>query len=253
MALKRIIPVLQLHEGVLVKTTNFKKPKYIGDPVNTLRIFNELEVDEIAILDIRASLENRKPNLELIKTFCDECFMPLSYGGGITSVEQASEIFSLGYEKIIINTSAFLNPEFVDELAKEYGSQAIVVAMDIKKSLFGKTQKVVFKSATKKSKVPSIEWAKRFQDLGAGELIITNVDNEGTWKGLDIETTLDIASKVDIPVIIHGGASTINDINNSLKDHNISAVGLGNMVVYQGKGLGVLINFPNKDKFEGWE
>lgn len=249
--LKRVIPVLQLHGEELVKTIRYRNPQYIGDPNNTLRIFNELEVDEIAIVDIRATVENRSPNLKLLRTFADECFMPLAYGGGITSVSQAREIFSLGYEKIIVGSVLFKNPQVVRDMVSAFGSQAIVAAVDLRKPLF-RAQVCWIDSAQINTKKTGLEWAKMAVDLGVGELLITNVDREGTWKGLDLEAAEKIANSVSIPVIVQGGAKGVEDINLALGKDCFSAIGLGNMVIYQGPDLGVLVNFPNKKLFGAW-
>ncbi|MGZ5218806.1 MAG: AglZ/HisF2 family acetamidino modification protein [Chitinophagaceae bacterium] len=245
----RIIPCLQLVEESLVKTVKFSSPGYIGDPVNTVRIFNELEVDELAFIDIRASVENRKPNFEILHQISDECFMPLSYGGGINHLDIAKEIFSMGFEKVILNSASFKTPKLITEIAKIYGSQAVVISIDVKKSFLGKYE-VFSSSGTVNQKLKPVEWMLRVEELGAGEILLTSIDREGSWKGFDIELVKQVAEAASIPVIAHGGASSIEDIGTVVKEGKASAVALGSMVVYQQKGMGVLVNFPDKEKLE---
>lgn len=241
----RIIPALLLNEESLVKTIKFKNPKYIGDPVNTVKIFNELEVDELTILDIGVAEMRSLPNISLLEKIASECFMPLSYGGGINSVSQAKELFSLGFEKIIINTAAVENPNLINELANCFGSQSVIVSVDIKKSFFGKTS-VWTRSGTKNAKINPIDWCLEMEKKGAGEILLTSIDQEGTWEGFSNDLIKEIASSVHIPLIAHGGAGSVNHIEKTLKACGASAVALGSMVVYQQKDMGVLVNFPDK-------
>ena len=175
----RIIPCLQLIGDALVKTVKFRNSKYIGDPINTVRIFNELEVDELCFLDIRASLENRKPNLEILKSISNECFMPLAYGGGVRDLDTAKKIFSIGFEKIVINSAAVDNPKLVSSIASYSGSQSVVGSIDVKKDFFGRYA-VFSMNGSKRLSVPPGEYAKRLEELGAGELLITSIDRDGT-------------------------------------------------------------------------
>ena len=241
----RIIPCLLLHNECLVKTVQFKKFNYIGDPANTFMIFNEIEVDELAFLDITASRENRGPNLKILQEIADECFMPLSYGGGIRSVQTAEHIFSIGFEKIILNTYPFEDVTIITELSKAFGSQSIIVAIDVKRNFFGKYQVCSHSGIVNRKRDP-VEWAKAIEDQGAGEILLTSIDREGTWKGFDIELTARVAQAVSIPVIAHGGAGSVRHIGEAVKQGLASAVALGSMVVYQGKDLGVLVNFPDR-------
>ena len=245
----RIIPCLLLKDDSLVKTVNFKKPAYIGDPVNTARIFNELEVDELVLLDISATNNNRKPNFKILSELANECFMPLAYGGGINNFEDAKKIFKIGIEKIIINSVAFTNPTIIPELADHFGNQAIVASIDVKRNMFGKYQ-VYSNSGKKNQKVNPVAWAKKLEQLGAGEIILTSINQEGTWKGFDINIIEKISNAVNIPVIANGGASSIEDIGRAVKQGNASAISLGSMVVYQNKGMGVLVNFPDNEKLK---
>ena len=243
----RIIPCLLLKDDSLVKTVNFKKPGYIGDPVNTARIFNELEVDELVLLDISATNNNRKPDFKILAELANECFMPLAYGGGINNFEDAKKIFQIGIEKVVINSIAFSKPAFITELAEHFGNQAIVASIDVKKNMFGKFQ-VYSNSGTKKQKVDPVAWAQELEQLGAGEILLTAIHREGTWMGFDINIIEKISNAVNIPVIANGGASSIEDIGKAVKQGNASAVSLGSMVVYQNKGMGVLVNFPDTEK-----
>jgi cyclase len=243
----RVIPCLQLINESLVKTVKFAKHGYIGDPINTVRIFNELEVDELCFLDIRATTEKRQPNFKILAEIANECFMPLSYGGGVKDAETAKKILSIGFEKIVINTAAYTNPELITEIADYSGNQSVVGSIDIKKNLFGKYQVFTNDGTTKQSKDPLI-WAKELEDLGAGELLLTSMDRDGTWKGYDTELLKRITSSVNIPVIANGGAGNIQHIGEVVQQANVSAVALGSLVVYQAEGLGVLVNFPDKQK-----
>lgn len=238
----RIIPVLLLKNESLVKTKRFGKFTYVGDPANTVRIFNELEVDELLFLDIAASLEKRSPNLKVLSEIADECFMPLGYGGGITCLEDAKAVFDIGFEKIAINTAAE-KPSLISELANHYGSQAVMVSIDVKKSFFGK-QSVRFLSGRRNTNRDPVVWAKELEQQGAGEILLTSIDREGTWDGFDLELVRRVADAVSIPVIAHGGAGTIQHITQVVKECSASAVALGSMVVFQKKGMGVLVNFP---------
>ncbi len=249
MLLTRIIPCLLIKEDSLVKTVNFKKPSYIGDPVNTARIFNELEVDELVLLDITATNDKKRPNFKILEELANECFMPLAYGGGITNFDDAKKIFKIGIEKIIINSVTFTNPSLIPKLTEHFGNQAIVASIDVKKNIFG-TYKVLSNSGKKKQNVDPVSWAKELEILGVGEILLTAIHQEGTWKGFDIRMIEKISNAVNIPVIANGGAASIEDIRKAVKEGYASAVSLGSMVVYQNKDMGVLVNFPDKIKIE---
>lgn len=246
---KRIIPTLLLHDQSLVKTIKFKKFNYIGDPCNTVRIFNELEVDELIICDIRASINDKEPNFKLLSDIASECFVPLSYGGGIHSIDQAKKIFNLGFEKIIINSSLFNNELILPKMSKIFGSQAIICSIDVKKNFLGKNFVFSYSGKVNTKKTP-LNWAKQLEKLGAGEILLTSIDNEGTWNGLDFNLNKSVSNEIGIPVIANGGCASIDDINKNLSNTKISGIGLGNMVVYQKKNMGVLINFPDKSSLK---
>jgi cyclase len=239
----RIIPCLLLRGESLVKTVKFDKFGYIGDPLNTCRIFNELEVDELAFLDITASREKRGPNFIILQEITNECFMPLSYGGGIRDLETAERIFQIGFEKIVLNTVTFENPGFITDLANAFGTQSVIVAIDVRKNLFGRYA-VCSLSGTRKHPQDPVAWAREMESCGAGELLLTAIDREGTWEGFDLEVIRQVTDAVTIPVIAHGGAGSFNDIDRAVHQGRASAVALGSMVVYQKKGYGVLVNFP---------
>lgn len=245
----RIIPCLQLIDDSLVKTVKFGNHGYIGDPINTVRIFNELEVDELCFLDIRATLQSREPNFRILSEIANECFMPLSYGGGVKSVKTAQKILNIGFEKIVINTIAFENPDFITEMSEQVGSQSVIVSIDVKKNLFG-SYSVYIKDGTQKIKMDLVEYAQLIEDKGAGEILLTSMNQEGTWSGYDIDITKQISDAVNIPVIAQGGAGSIHDVVEVVKKGCASAAALGSMVVYQQKGMGVLVNFPFKEKLE---
>lgn len=246
MLLKRLIPCLLLKGNGLVKTINFKNPTYIGDPINTVKIFNEKEVDELVFLDIDATAKNKEPNYKILSEIANECFMPLAYGGGIKTFEQAQKIFNIGIEKVVINSAAYSNPKLITQIAEVYGNQAIIAAIDVKKNFFGKLN-CVSNNATVKQNKNIIDWVKELENAGAGEILITSVDKEGTWEGFDNELIEQVVKATNLPVIAHGGAGKIEDVKRALHQYHADAVALGSMVVYQKKGFGVLINFPSRD------
>jgi cyclase len=245
----RVIPCLQLVENSLVKTVKFDDYSYVGDPINTVRIFNELEVDELCFLDIRASVQKREPNIELLHQIADECFMPLSYGGGVKRFETAKQILSIGFEKIVLNTQAFNDVELVPKVSEHFGSQSVIGSIDVKKNIWGKYQ-VYINDGTEKIALDAIEWAQKLEKLGAGEILITSIDKDGTWSGYDIDIVRKITNAVGVPVIANGGAGSVDHIRDVVKQGGASAVALGSMVVYQKKGMGVLVNFPDKKALE---
>jgi cyclase len=244
----RVIPCLLLKNKALVKTVKFKDPAYIGDPVNTVRIFNEEGVDELVFLDITATPENKKPPLDLIAQIASECFMPFAYGGGIRSVEDMRQIFGLGAEKIIINSNALEDPSLVEKAAEIFGSQSVVVSLDVKKNLLGQ-YRVHTCCGRKATSLDPVEQAVQMEKRGAGEILLTSIDRDGTWSGYDLELVRRVASAVNIPVIACGGAGKVEDFGAAVKA-GASAVAAGSMVVYQGKGFGVLVNFPDRRELD---
>lgn len=245
----RIIPVLLLRDDALVKTVKFSKPAYIGDPINTVRIFNELEVDELVFLDIEATTQSRKPNLSILREIANECFMPLAYGGGLYDFETAKEIFEIGFEKVVLNTACHTHPNVIEQLVQHFGNQAIVASVDVKKNFWGNYD-VFTHSGSKNSKKNPVEWCKQLEAMGVGEILLTSLDKEGTWSGFDIDLTRKVSDAVGIPVIAHGGAGNLEHISQVVHQGKASAVALGSMVVFQKKGMGVLVNFPEKNQLE---
>ncbi|HXG70779.1 MAG TPA: HisA/HisF-related TIM barrel protein [Gemmatimonadaceae bacterium] len=240
----RLIPSLLLHDGSIVKTTKFRSLRYIGDPANTCRIFNELCVDELALLDISATIDGRGPDLPLLKELASECFMPLSYGGGIDSVEVAGRVLELGFEKIIVNTAALRKPQLIEDIAVAFGSQSLVASVDVKRTRWRRQQTCWGASATVDARKKPLEWARRLEDLGAGEILLTRVEREGTWTGLDVGLVRSVTEALSIPVIAQGGAGNISHVREALDHGGASAVAVGSMVVFQKMGAGVLVNFP---------
>lgn len=240
----RIIPVLLVHNKGLVKTVKFKDPKYVGDPLNTVKIFNEKEVDEIMVLDIDASIENRGPNFELIKNLASECRMPFCYGGGVGSVEDAKKIISLGTEKIALSSKAISNPELIKDIANAVGVQSVVVVLDVKKvGLFGKYEVFINNGKTSTKKEP-LELAEKFELLGAGEIVINSIDNDGMMQGYDENLIKKIRNAISIPMTVLGGAGSIDDIKKLIDNYGIIGAAAGSIFVFKGKYKAVLINYP---------
>ncbi|MGR3173265.1 MAG: AglZ/HisF2 family acetamidino modification protein [Candidatus Scalindua sp.] len=245
----RVIPCLLLKDHGLVKTVGFKKSTYVGDPINAIKIFNEKEVDELIFLDITATRENRQPLFNLISEIVSECFMPFCYGGGVKCLKDIQTIFSLGAEKVAINTQAIANPSLIKQASDLYGSQSIVVSMDVKKNMFGKYQ--IFSHLQGKSlKLDPVEFAVQMKEQGAGELLVNSVDKDGTMRGYDVELLNKVASAVTIPVIACGGAGSLEDFSAAVKVGNASAVAAGSMFVFHGKHRAVLINYPTQQELD---
>lgn len=243
----RVIPCLLLRNKGLVKTVKFKDPKYVGDPFNAVRIFNEKEVDELIFLDITASLENRKPNLKLISEIASECFMPFGYGGGVRTVEEAQALFNLGVEKVILNTAAFENPKLVEACARLGGSQSVVVSVDVKKSFFGK-QEVYIRSGTQNTKMDPALYAEQMENAGAGELFLNSIDRDGVMHGYDLPLLRKVADAVRVPVVACGGAGKLEDFSQAVREGHVSAVSAGSMFVFHGKHRAVLITYPSQEE-----
>jgi cyclase len=239
----RAIPVLLINDQDLVKSVKFKNYKYIGDPINAVKIFNEKEVDEICILDISAYKSNKGPNFEQIGEIVSEAFMPLSYGGGIRSVEDAKKLFYIGIEKIIINKEFHHQPALVTEISNIFGIQSVAVSIDYKKNIFGKSNVYIENGKKSIGKTP-LEIAILAEKYGAGEIILNNIDRDGTYTGYDLMTLKEIVSNVKIPIVILGGASNIDDFKNAIKV-GASAVAAGSMFVFQRPNQAVLISYIN--------
>lgn len=247
--MKRIIPVLLIKDGGLYKSVKFKDYKYVGDPINAVKIFNEKEVDEIVILDITATKEKRAPNLNLIKEIAGEAFMPLAYGGGVTTISQVKDILFQGVEKIVFNKSALVNEDLIKETAKRFGSSSTVVSIDTKANLLNKKY-VYSDNGTKNTHLNIIDFAQRMEKLGAGEIFLNSVDRDGTYKGYDIELIKKVSSSVSIPVIACGGAKDEDDLVRAINEGGASASAAGSLFVYKGVHRAVLINYPDWNKIQ---
>jgi len=245
MFLPRIIPVLLLKGKGLVKTVRFKEPKYIGDPINAVKIFNDLKADELIFLDTSASREDRTISVDLVKDIGDEAFMPFGVGGGIKDITQIEQLLKSGAEKVVINTNAVLRPKLIEDAAKIFGSQSIVVSLDAKKSMFGKYVCWI-KGGRDNIKSDPIELAKKAQDLGAGELIINSIDLDGMMTGYDIALVKMISDSVSIPVVACGGAGNLEHLKEAYYIGNAHALAAGSMFVFHGARRAVLINYPSK-------
>jgi len=242
----RLMPCLLIKDGQLVKTERFRNPRYVGDPVNAVKIFNRKEVDELIVLDISPERGKRCPDMSLIRRIADECFMPVCYGGGITSVQQIREILKTGIEKVVIGTAAHTHPFLIQEAADLFGSQCVVISVDVRKNLFGE-YRLWYHSGRKKSAKNIDQFLFEVETAGAGEILIHDMSREGTWKGFDINLIQKICSRVEVPVIALGGAGDVVHISAALVDGHASAVAIGSMAVYQQKDKGVLINFPERE------
>ena len=245
----RVIPVLLLKNGGLVKSIRFKKHIYVGDPINAVRIFNEKEVDEIAVIDISATKNSQKPNIQQISEITSEAFMPLAYGGGIKSIEEVKEILFQGVEKVILNSSALKDRSLVTEIAKQFGSQSVVISIDVKKDWRGK-YKVYSDCGNRKTGIDPVDFAREMTKAGAGEIFLNSIDNDGTFSGFDIELVKLVANAVDIPVIACGGASSMGDFVEVVNEGNASAVAAGSMFVFQRPHRAVLISYPSQQKLK---
>jgi imidazole glycerol-phosphate synthase subunit HisF len=240
--LRRVIPCLLLHEGGLVKTRRFADAKYVGDPLNAIRIFNEKEVDELTVLDIAASKKNRPPDFALIEQFAAECFMPLCYGGGVRTLADAERLFSLGIEKVSLQSAAIEDPGLITEIAKRYGSQAVVVSVDVKRDLLERPR--LFHAARgKKLATDFRDFVRASVDRGAGEILLNSVDRDGMQRGYDLPLVRQAARAASVPVVAVGGASSLADLRSAV-DAGASAVAAGSLFVFHGPHRAVLISYP---------
>ena len=244
----RVIPVLLLADGGMVKTHQFAKPRYLGDPINAVKIYNEKMVDELIILDIEATRRGRI-DFDWIEDIVSEGFMPIAYGGGIRTTEQCKELFGRGIEKVVINTAACELPVLIAEAAERFGSQSVVVSIDARRNLWGKPRAYVH-GGRKDTGLSPVEFSKKACALGAGEIMLTSIAREGTFEGYDIELLRAVTGSVGIPVVANGGAGSIADFTRAVVDGGCSAVAAGSMFVFAGKGEGVLITYPSEHELE---
>jgi imidazole glycerol-phosphate synthase subunit HisF len=245
----RVIPCLLLRDGGLVKTTRFKDPRYVGDPINAIRIFNDKEVDELVLLDIHASAGGREPVYSLIEEVASECFMPLAYGGGIRTVEQARHILKLGVEKVVFNSTAWRDPDVLRHASLEFGAQSVVASIDARRKLFGRHEAFV-----NAGRVPThldvVEYARRLEQCGVGEIMLTSIDRDGTMQGFDVELVSKVTRAVGIPVIACGGAGKLDHFREAVDEGGAAAVAAGAMFVYHGPHRAVLITYPRREELE---
>lgn len=241
----RVIPVLLLRGKGLVKTVKFKDPKYIGDPINSVRIFNEKEVDELVFLDITATPEGRGPDFELLTDIAGEAFMPMAYGGGVTSLDQVQRIFALGFEKVVIDTAAYGAPQLIRDAVAIFGSQSIVGCVDVRRSLLGRYELHSHAGKTRQS-VGLLEHVSALEQLGVGEIIVNSMDRDGTQSGYDLKLLQQVSSAVSVPVVACGGASGLDDFVAAVEQGGASAVAAGSLFVFVGPHRAVLINYPDR-------
>jgi cyclase len=242
----RIIPCLLLHQGGLMKTQAFKDPKYVGDPINAVKIFNEKEADELMVLDIDATVKGREPDFDLIAKLAAECRMPLCYGGGVTTAAQAMRIVDMGVEKVAVSAAAFDNPSLLSEMAKAVGRQSVVVVLDVRKKtgLFAKGFELCTRNAKVAHKEDPVALALQFQDLGAGEIVINSVDRDGLMQGYDLDLAVQFRQALKVPVTFLGGAGSLDDIRQLLSHVGLVGAAAGSLFVFKGKYRAVLINYP---------
>lgn len=246
----RIIPCLLVHNKGLVKTVKFKDPKYVGDPINAVKIFNEKEVDELIVVDIDASANRNEPDYKMIENLAVECRMPLCYGGGIKTAEQAQRIFNLGVEKIAISSIAIENPSIVSEMAARVGNQSVVVVLDVRKKLLSGKYEIFTYNGTKNTGINPVEFAKEIECRGAGEIVVNSIDHDGEMKGYDLNLIQKIRDSIHIPMTVLGGAGSIDDIGMVIKQHGIIGAAAGSLFVFKGKYRAVLISYPGKTEKE---
>jgi len=246
----RLIPCLLVHKSGLVKTVNFANPKYVGDPINTVRIYNEKEVDELLVMDIDASVKGVEPDYEMISHLASECRMPLCYGGGVRTVAQFEKIISLGVEKVAVSSAAVKSPLLISDAASRIGSQSVVVVIDIKKTGLLRRYEVVTHNGTYRTGLYPVDFARRMAELGAGEIVLNSVDRDGEMKGYDLDLVELIRQAVNLPLTVLGGAGSLGDVKELINRYGIVGAAAGSLFVFKGKYSAVLINYPNSAEKE---
>ena len=244
----RVIPVLLLADHGIVKTERFKRPRYLGDPINAVKIFNDKRADELVLLDIEATQKGRI-EYDWVSDVVSEAFMPIAYGGGVSSMAQAAELFRRGVEKIVINTAISENPGLIGEIAARFGSQAVVASIDVKRNFWGKNQ-VYSRGGRKEVALDPVSLARRYAEAGVGEIILTAIDREGTFGGYDTQLLESVAGAVSVPVVANGGAASVADFRAAVSVGKSSAVAAGSMFVFARKGEGVLISYPSENELQ---
>ena len=242
----RIIPCLLIKNGGLVKTVQFGDSKYVGDPINAVRIFNEKEVDELIVLDIDASSQQREPDYTLIKNLAAECRMPLCYGGGVKTIPQIQKIISLGVEKVAISSAAIDTPDLITQAADQVGSQSVVVVLDVKKTGILRRFELFTLNGINKSGINPVEFARKVEALGAGEVVINAIDHDGVMKGYDINLIKSVRDSISLPMTVLGGAGSLEDIEGLITQFGIIGAAAGSLFVFKGKYRAVLINYPDR-------
>jgi imidazole glycerol-phosphate synthase subunit HisF len=243
----RIIPSLLVHDNGLIKTVNFKNAKYVGDPINAVKIFNEKEVDELAIFDIDATVLNKEPNYALIEKLANQSRMPLCYGGGVKTVEQAQTIFGLGIEKIALSSAVIQKPKLISEIANRVGNQSVIVVLDVKKKLLGGYE-VYTHNGKKSTGINPLQFIEEAEKLGAGEIIINSIDQDGMMKGYDMNLIDKVREKISLPMTVLGGAGSLEDIGKVINKHGVIGVAAGSLFVFKGVYKAVLINYPKRSE-----
>ena len=246
----RVIPCLLVKNGGLVKTVRFANPKYVGDPINAVRIFNEKEVDELIVVDIDATAQNREPNYTLIAALAAECRMPLCYGGGVKTAAQVEKIISLGVEKVALSAAAVNMPELISEAAVRVGNQSIVVVMDVKKSGLLRRYEVFTHNGTQSTGLDPASYARRVEELGAGEVLVNSIDRDGEMTGYDLQLISRVREAINLPLTVLGGAGALNDIEDLIRTFGIIGAAAGSLFVFKGKYRAVLINYPSRTEKE---
>ncbi|KNE28293.1 AglZ/HisF2 family acetamidino modification protein [Achromobacter spanius] len=245
----RIIPCLLLRGRGLYKTVKFKDPTYVGDPVNAVKIFNEKEVDELILLDITATQEKREPSFEMIEDIASECFMPLSYGGGVTTMQQMRRLYRLGVEKISLNAAAFTNRKLIQESCATFGSSSVIASIDVKKTFLGKYE-VWINGGKTNTKEDPIRYAEDLSKAGVGEILVNSIDRDGTMTGYDVSFLEKMSAAVDTPIIACGGAGSLQHMREAIDKAHVPAFAAGSMFVFHGKHRAVLINYPSQKELD---
>lgn len=246
----RIIPCLLVHKGGLVKTQGFKDPKYVGDPINAVKIFNEKEADELIVLDIDATVQGREPDFALIAKLAAECRMPLCYGGGVTTAAQAARIVDMGVEKVAVSAAAIANPALLTEMADAVGRQSVVAVLDVRKrsGLFAMGYEVCTRNASVAHKLDPLILAKQLQEAGAGEVVVNSVDRDGFMQGYDLELASQFRQALGVPVTCMGGAGSLDHVSQLVTKLGVVGAAAGSLFVFKGKYRAVLINYPTPEQ-----
>lgn len=244
----RVVPVLLLKSGGLYKTRKFGSEKYVGDPINAVRIFNEKEVDELAIVDMSAARGVSKPNFELLKDLASEAFMPMSYGGGVDGCDLVHGLVTLGYERVIVNSAAVRNPKLISDIVMRFGTSTLIASIDTRKDMFGRYH-VYINGGQEKTKLLAVDWARELARMGVGEILLTSIDRDGEMGGYDLALVRQVAASVPVPVIASGGAGKLADLKDAV-DSGAMAVAAGSYFVFHGKHRAVLISYPARNELE---